>query len=97
MVGPVNERHVPIGDERFVGTETVAVRSPYDGAELARVPACTPADVDRAVKAAVAARTGRPLPPWRRAETLDAAARLLRGRPEDFARPPPAEAGQPHL
>ena len=51
-------RRVPIGDERFEGDESLAVRSPYDGAELARVPRCGPAEVDRAVAAAGAAYRG---------------------------------------
>src|SRR5438093_1331828 len=95
MGAPVNEHTLPIGDERYAATETIPVRSPYDGAELARVPACTPADVDRAVKAAVAARADGPLPPWRRAEILDTAARLLKERLEDFARTIAAEAAKP--
>ncbi|TML64193.1 MAG: aldehyde dehydrogenase family protein [Actinobacteria bacterium] len=98
MGAPVNEkqqRTLPIGDERYAATETVVVRSPYDGVELARVPACTPADVDRAVKAAAAVRAGGALPPWRRAEILDSAARLLKERREDFARTIAAEAAKP--
>src|SRR5437867_10005901 len=98
MGAPVNEkqqRTLPIGDERYTATETVVVRSPYDGVELARVPACTPADVDRAVKAAAAVRAGGALPPWRRAEILDSAARLLKERREGFARTIAAEAAKP--
>jgi len=71
------------------------VTSPYDGATLGRVPACTPADVDRAVKAAGAALEAGPLPLWRRAEVLDAAARLLAERSESFARSIAAEAAKP--
>ncbi len=44
-------RPVRIGDERFTGAETITVRSPYDGAELAQVPKCGPEEVDRAVAA----------------------------------------------
>src|SRR5207244_10691299 len=95
MGEPVNEHTVPIGDERYTGTETLVVHSPYDGAELDRVPACTPADVDRAVKAAVEARADGALPPWRRAEILDTAPRLLKERLEDFARTVAAEAAKP--
>jgi acyl-CoA reductase-like NAD-dependent aldehyde dehydrogenase len=86
---------VPIGDERFTGTETITVRAPYDGAELARVPKCGPPEVDRAVAAAKAALDREPLAPWRRAEILDAAARLLEERVEDFARTIAAEAAKP--
>ncbi|MBV8162537.1 MAG: aldehyde dehydrogenase family protein [Acidimicrobiia bacterium] len=88
-------RPVPIGDQRFSGEEHTTVKSPYNGEELASVPACRPADVDRAVGAATGALTANPLPPWRRAEICDAAARLLRERAEDFARTIAAEAAKP--
>src|SRR5437773_287571 len=88
-------RAVPIGSERVSGKETKPVTSPYDGRQLATVPVCGPADVDRAVKAAGAARRDDPLPPWKRAEILDAAARLLKERTEDFARTIAAEAAKP--
>ncbi|MBK9178148.1 MAG: aldehyde dehydrogenase family protein [Acidimicrobiales bacterium] len=90
----VEARAVPIGGERHRGVETFPVRAPYDGAELARVPACTPADVDRAVAAARAALDD-PLPAWRRAEILDAAARLLVERREELARIIAQEAAKP--
>ncbi len=85
-------RAVPIGDEQFTGTDTIAVHSPFDGAELGRVPACGPAEVSRAVAAAKAAET---LPPWRRAEILDAAAARLKERVEEFARIIAEEAAKP--
>ena len=88
-------RTVPIGDDRFTGTDTISVRSPFDGAELARVPKCGPAEVDRAVAAAKAAHDAGPLPPWKRAEILDAAARRLDERAEDFARIIAAESAKP--
>jgi acyl-CoA reductase-like NAD-dependent aldehyde dehydrogenase len=88
-------RELPIGEGRFSGSETTAVRSPYDGAELARVPKCGAAEVDRAVAAAKAALAGGPLPPWKRAAILDAAARLLDQRFENFARTIAAEAAKP--
>ena len=90
-----NLHRVPIGDERFSGTDTITVRAPYDGAELGRVPKCGPAEVDRAVAAARAALDGEPLAPWRRAEILDAAARLLDERVDDFARIIATEAAKP--
>jgi acyl-CoA reductase-like NAD-dependent aldehyde dehydrogenase len=88
-------RSVPIGSERVTTGETISVRSPYDGAELAQVPACGPAEVDRAVAAARGALEAGALPAWRRAEILDIAARLLRERVEDFARIIAAEAAKP--
>src|SRR5436305_8693849 len=88
-------RAIPIGEERFSGKETKAVNSPYDGHELAQIPVCEPADVDRAVEAAKRALADNPVPPWKRAEILDAAARLLKERTEDFARTIAAEAAKP--
>jgi acyl-CoA reductase-like NAD-dependent aldehyde dehydrogenase len=88
-------RSVPIGDGRFAGDETITVRAPYDGTELATVPRCGPADVDRAVRAARAALDADPLPPWRRAEILDNAVRLLAERVDDFARTIASEAAKP--
>ena len=85
-------RAVPIGDEQFSGTDTILVRSPFNGAELGRVPACGPAEVTRAVAAAKAAPT---LPPWQRAEILDAAARRLKERVEEFGRIIAEEAAKP--
>ena len=88
-------RAARIGDERYAGAETKAVNSPYDGRELAQVPACTSTDVDRAVTAATQALATNPLPPWRRAEILDNAARLLKERVDQFARTLAAEAAKP--
>ncbi len=88
-------RSLPIGAERITTDETITVLSPYDGTEIARVPACGPAEVDRAVAAARLALKADPLPTWRRAEILDTAARLLAERVEDFARIIAAEAAKP--
>jgi acyl-CoA reductase-like NAD-dependent aldehyde dehydrogenase len=88
-------RAIPIGKERFAGSESKAVTSPYDGREIARVPVCGPAEVDAAVAAARAAMADEPLPAWRRAEILDTAARLLKERVEQFARTIAAEAAKP--
>jgi acyl-CoA reductase-like NAD-dependent aldehyde dehydrogenase len=88
-------RAIPIGRDRFSGEETKAVKSPYNGEELAQIPVCTPADVDRAVTAATRALADNPLAPWKRAEILDAAARLLKDRNEEFARTIAAEAAKP--
>jgi acyl-CoA reductase-like NAD-dependent aldehyde dehydrogenase len=76
-------------------SDTILVRSPYDGAELGRVPKHGKDDVDRAVTTADRALRHQPLPPWRRAEILDAAARLLAERSEDFARTIAREAAKP--
>jgi acyl-CoA reductase-like NAD-dependent aldehyde dehydrogenase len=88
---------VPIGDERFTGVEddALTVRSPYDGSELGRVPACGAPEMDRAVAAARAVLESGPLPAWRRAEILDTAAGLLAGRTEALARIIAGEAAKP--
>ena len=86
---------VPIGSERLTGADSIPVVSPYDGHEIGRVPACGAAEVDRAVAAARTALGGGPPPPWKRAEILDAAARLLGARVEDFARIIAGEAAKP--
>ncbi len=73
----------------------IVVRSPYDGAEVGRVPRHGPHDVDRAVAGAGRALRDEPLAPWRRAEILDTAARLLAERAEDFARTIALESAKP--
>jgi len=88
-------RSLPIGADRVTMSDEIVVESPFDGHEIGRVPACGPAEVDRAVKAATAARHESPLPQWRRAEILDTAARLLSERTEDFARIIAEEAAKP--
>lgn len=75
--------------------EMIVVKSPYDGHEIERVPASTTEDVDRAVDRARNAHRAGPLPPWRRAEILDRAARLLADRTEHFARIIAEEAAKP--
>jgi len=76
-------------------SDAIVVRSPYDGAEIGRVPRHGTADVDRAVAGAAAALRHEPLPPWRRAEVLDTAARLLAERTEEFARTIALESAKP--
>jgi acyl-CoA reductase-like NAD-dependent aldehyde dehydrogenase len=85
---------VPIGDERVTADDMMVVTSPYDGAEIGRVPACGAAHVDRAV-AAAKARLAEPLPAHERAAILDRAAILLAERQEDFARTIAQEAAKP--
>jgi acyl-CoA reductase-like NAD-dependent aldehyde dehydrogenase len=88
-------RALPIGAEWVTTADTITVRAPYDGRELARVPACRSDEVDHAVAAARLALRTDPLPAWRRAEILDTAARLLAERVEDFARIIAEEAAKP--
>ncbi|GIU86790.1 MAG: aldehyde dehydrogenase [Acidimicrobiia bacterium] len=86
---------VPVAGEQVTTGRWIEVRAPYDGAPVARVPECGPAEVDRAVAAARRALERGPLPQWRRAEILDSAARLLAARVEEFARTIAAEAAKP--
>jgi acyl-CoA reductase-like NAD-dependent aldehyde dehydrogenase len=85
---------IPLAGEAFTGRDELAVESPYDGHRVATVPKCDAADVDRAVHAARAGLAA-PLPPWRRAQILDTAARLLSERTEEFARTIAEEAAKP--
>jgi acyl-CoA reductase-like NAD-dependent aldehyde dehydrogenase len=87
-------RAVPIGDAWIETDEALVVRSPFDGHEIAQVPACDAEHVTRAVEAAEAARH-EPIPPWRRAEILDRAAQLLAERHEELAHTIAEEAAKP--
>ncbi len=92
-------RAIPLAGERF-GSElpveqAIEVRAPFDGTLIGAVPACSPADVDRAVHAAAAALASGPLPLWRRAEILDAAAHRLAERRDEFAEVIAVEAAKP--
>ena len=89
------QRAIPIGTDRVTTSDSLSVRSPYDGAEIAQIPACGAGEVDHAVAAARHALRNDPLPAWRRAEILDTAARLLGERIEDYARIIAAEAAKP--
>ncbi|MGI8984976.1 MAG: aldehyde dehydrogenase family protein [Acidimicrobiales bacterium] len=71
------------------------VRPPYESTEVGRVPRHAAGDVDRAVAGAGRALRDEPLPAWRRAEILDAAARLLGERAESFARTIALESAKP--
>ncbi len=70
------------------------MRAPFDGSLIGCVPACTSADVDRAVVAARRAME-TPLPAWKRAEILDTAADRLAARREEFAIAIAREAAKP--
>ncbi len=68
---------VRIDGASITAAEGLPVIAPYDGRLLGEVPACTPAHVDQAVRAARRALEEEPLPAWRRAEILDRAAEAL--------------------
>jgi acyl-CoA reductase-like NAD-dependent aldehyde dehydrogenase len=86
---------VPIDGASVTTGDWMEVRSPFDNELLARVPACGPGEVDRAVAAAKRAHEAGPLPAWQRAQILDQAARLLAERTEEFARRIAQEAAKP--
>jgi acyl-CoA reductase-like NAD-dependent aldehyde dehydrogenase len=88
-------RELPLAGQWFVSDDVTVVKAPYDGAVLGAVPACGPVEVDRAVAAAAAALRKGPPPAWQRAEVLDAAARLLAERRDEFARTIALEAAKP--
>ncbi len=88
-------RDLPLAAERHLGSgDPIEVRSPFDDALIGRVPSCSADDVDRAVASARGALAD-PLPPWRRAEILDTAARLLTERRDHFAEIIAREAAKP--
>jgi acyl-CoA reductase-like NAD-dependent aldehyde dehydrogenase len=95
MSSSTTVRSLPIAGERFTGSESAPVTSPYDGKEIGRVTVCGPAEVDRAVAAARTALAGGPLPRWKRAEVLDRAAQQLAARRDEFADTIAREAAKP--
>ena len=86
---------IPLAGTAWSGTgDVIEVRNPFDGSLVGCVPLCNAADVDRAVVMARKALES-PLPLWRRAAILDAAAVRLAARREEFARTIAAEAAKP--
>jgi acyl-CoA reductase-like NAD-dependent aldehyde dehydrogenase len=91
-----NIQSLPLAGEQYVGPgAAIDVRSPYDNSLIGQVPACTPADVDRAVAMAKAAHHAGALPAWKRAEILDLAAVRLKARVEEFALAIARESAKP--
>src|SRR5829696_9077035 len=88
-------RSIPLAGERYTSTETIEVRAPFDDTLIGTVPACTAADVDRAVATARSALAAGPLPLWKRAEVLDTAAARLKARRDEFAAIISKEAAKP--
>ncbi|MEZ5204026.1 MAG: aldehyde dehydrogenase family protein [Acidimicrobiales bacterium] len=88
------QRPVRIGAEQVTTADDLVVRSPYDGHEIARVPSCDSSHVGRAVDLGRAC-LGTPIPPWRRAEILDAAAEAIRRRRDELATTIAEEAAKP--
>ncbi|CAB4889525.1 unannotated protein [freshwater metagenome] len=88
-------RALPLAGERFSSPDSFEVRSPFDDSLIGRVPACTSADVDRAVAMARAALHAGPMPLWQRAQILDTAAVRLAARRDEFAEIICREAAKP--
>lgn len=88
-------RAIPLAGERFTSLQFLEVRSPYDNSLIGKIPACTAADVDRAVAIARAALHAGPMPLWRRAQILDIAAVRLTERREEFAQIISRESAKP--
>jgi acyl-CoA reductase-like NAD-dependent aldehyde dehydrogenase len=86
---------LPIGTEHVTTGKWIEVRAPYDGELLGRVPACDASEIAAAVAAARAVHEAGALAPWKRAEILDTAARLLSERVETFARIIATESAKP--
>jgi acyl-CoA reductase-like NAD-dependent aldehyde dehydrogenase len=88
------QRPVRIGDQSITTPDHLSVVSPFDGEEIGRVPRCGPEHVEAAVEAAKA-RLQAPLPPWRRAEILDAAATAMERHRDELAEIIAREAAKP--
>ncbi len=95
VVGMSDVRAIPLAGERFTSAQLLEVRSPYDNSLIGNIPACTSADVDRAVGVARAALHAGPMPLWRRAQILDIAAVRLTERREEFAQIISRESAKP--
>ena len=81
----------PVGDG-----EALAVRNPWSGEEIARVPTCTPEEADTALDRARAVfSTWRWTPAWKRSEILATTARLIHQHGEQIARLISLESGKP--
>ena len=85
---------IPLAGEMHVSDSAFDVRAPFDNSLIARIPVCTSDDVDRAVTVARTAMRA-PMPAWKRAAILDAAAIRLAARREEFARTIALEAAKP--
>ena len=80
------EYHFYLAGERRTGAP-YTVACPYDGAPVAVVHRAAPADLERAIQAAVAAfKTTRSTPLHRRAAALRAIAAGIEARAEELAR-----------
>lgn len=85
-----------IGNQRRPGSATASIRAPWDGAEVGTHPLASPADMDSAVAANLAAADAcRRVPAYERAACLGRIARALETRSDEFATLLAREAGKP--
>ena len=76
------------------GGESMPVIFPYDGSEIARVWLADESQLEQALQSAAAAeREIAAIPPFRRAEVLNAAAEIVRSREAELARQMTLETG----
>ena len=84
-----------IGGESIVGSDTMEVRSPFDGRLIGTVPRLEITHIDDAVAVAKSLHRQGPLPAHERAAILDRAAVLLNERLDEFANSISCEAAKP--
>jgi glyceraldehyde-3-phosphate dehydrogenase (NADP+) len=85
-----------INGQRVAGAHTSDVVDPFSRRVVARVPLADERMIDQAISAAHAAfESMRRMPPFRRADTLAAAAHGIQSRKQEFAQTILAEAGKP--
>ena len=84
-----------VDGQDVVAAEVSEVHSPYDGALVGTVPACTADDLDHAVAVALARHRGAALPAYERADVLDRTAAALAERIDEFAASITAESAKP--
>jgi glyceraldehyde-3-phosphate dehydrogenase (NADP+) len=96
ILDPMQRRKLLIGNEWVDAKETISVRSPHSGEVVGEVAKAGPAEMERAVQAAVRGfEETRKLPSFRRCEILQRAAAGLARRKEEIARTITLENAKP--
>lgn len=92
----LGEFGIALGGETLVTRDTYEVHSPFDSSPVAVVHRASPAHIERAISAAVAAfEVTRHLPSWRREQILAHISRRIADRREELAETIALEAGKP--
>src|SRR5664280_2306389 len=95
QVSPLIEEGLVIRSP-FGHGEPLVLHAPWDGAELARIPTATLADMDVVLdRARAAAEAYRWFPAWKRAAILERTSHLIEDNAEQVARLIAAEGGKP--